>query len=207
MSSQPSVCQHMALGYECPDGGVTNRCPMVAQCQQHIREYVSNAWQATRWGPNVRGIWVPLVCNRWVYFGYSVSLPEQKVLSNMKCTIIAIHGIRYNSVEQAYQMHKATYTGCKDLRCQIMAAMSLWECKQLGCQVDPQISEQWCNDFQTGAVPMMIMILRAKYHQCHAFRRILKDPDSWPYFLEATRCRFWGIGCIRWMQTGKAVTR
>ena len=41
----------------------------------------------------------------------------------------------------------------------------------------------------------MIMILRAKYHQCHEFRRILKDPDSRPYFLEATRCKFWGIGC------------
>ena len=44
---------------------------------------------------------------------------------------------------------------------------------------------------------MMIMILRTKYCQCHAFRRILKDPDSRPYFLETTRCKFWGIGCDR----------
>ena len=85
----------------------------------------------------------------------------------MKCTIIAICGIRYNSAEQAYQRHKALYAGCEDLRCRIMTAMSLWECKQLGRQVDPMVSEQWHNHFQTGVVPMMIMILRAKYHQCH----------------------------------------
>ena len=41
---------------------------------------------------------------------------------------------------------------------------------------------------------MMIMILRTKYHQCRAFRRILKDPESRPYFLKTTRCKFWGIG-------------
>ncbi len=192
MSSWPSVWQHVALGYECPDGGVANGCLTVAQCQQCTREYVSSAWWATWWGPDVRGIQVPSACNRWVYFGYSVSPPEQKVLSNMKCTIIAIHSIRYNSVEQAYQMHKAIYTGCEDLRHQIMAAMSPWECKRLGWQVDHITSEQWCNNFQTGVVPTMIMI---KYHQCHVFRRILKDPDSRPYFLEATRYRFWGIRC------------
>ena len=195
MSLQPSVWQHMALGYECPNGGVMNGCPTVAQCQQCMREYVSNAWQATWWGPNVRGIWVPPACKRQVYFGYSVSPPEQKVLSNMKQTIITIHSIRYNSAEQAYQTHKALYTGCEDLRCRIMVATSLWECKWLGRQVDPMVSEQWHNNFQTGAVPIMIMILRAKYCQCCAFRRILKDPDSRPYFLEAMRCRFWGIGC------------
>ena len=39
----------------------------------------------------------------------------------------------------------------------------------------------------------MIMILRMKYHQCCAFRRILKDPESRLYFLKNTRCKFWGI--------------
>ena len=48
-----------------------------------------------------------------------------------------------------------------------------------------------------GAVPTMIMILRAKYCQYCAFRRILKDPDSRLYFLEATRCKFWGIRCYQ----------
>ncbi len=90
----------------------------------------------------MRGIQVPPACNRQVYFRYSISPPEQKVLSNMKQTIIAIHGIRYNSAEQAYQTHKALYAGCEDLRHRIMAAMSLWECKQLGRQVDPMVSEQ-----------------------------------------------------------------
>ena len=44
---------------------------------------------------------------------------------------------------------------------------------------------------------MMIMILRTTYCQCHAFRKILKAPESRPYFLEATRCKFWGIRCHR----------
>ena len=43
----------------------------------------------------------------------------------------------------------------------------------------------------------MIMILRTKYHQCHMFRRILKDLDSRLYFLEGMRYKFWGIGCHR----------
>ena len=50
----------------------------------------------------------------------------------MKQTIIAICSIRYNSVEQAYQTHKAMYTGCRfwGIRCH-QADANLESCDQV----------------------------------------------------------------------------
>ena len=79
-------------------------------------------------------------CTRWLYFSYGRSMWNMQILSNMGCSLLVIHGVRFHSAEQAYQVAKATYAGNRYLMNCIMNACSPFECKRLRWTMHWEIS-------------------------------------------------------------------
>lgn len=126
--------------------------------------------------------------NRVIPFKYS--MVNVSALSNLFPCAIQFRGIRFNSLEQAYQYFKALFLENRELATRILESVSTETILRVAKLIGPAMPVEWDNM----KLQLMADLLLAKYEQCEMFRQMLEGLPLDYILVEATANKFWAAG-------------